>query len=90
MMLKDTVSVIVPAYNREKYIKRCIDSILNQTYPKLQIIAVDDGSKDKTPQILNDYANQVTDHGLLDSTLETIREESEGVIETVADRGWLN
>lgn len=46
------VSVIVPCYNREKTIKRCIDSIVRQTFPPYEIIAVDDGSTDRTVAIL--------------------------------------
>lgn len=42
------VSVIVPVYNVEKYIDKCIESIINQTYEHLQIILVDDGSTDKS------------------------------------------
>lgn len=46
------ITVIVPTYNREKTIKRCLDSILNQSYPVFEIIVVDDGSTDKTLDIL--------------------------------------
>ena len=42
----EKVSVIVPVYNGEKSIKRCSDSILNQDYPELELILVDDGSRD--------------------------------------------
>ena len=42
------ISVVVPVYNTEKYIAKCIDSIMNQTYPNLEIIIVDDGSTDKS------------------------------------------
>ena len=40
------ISVIVPVYNAEKYLRKCIDSIINQTYSNLQIILVDDGSEE--------------------------------------------
>ena len=54
-MTKKLVSVIIPAYNIEKYIGRCLDSILSQTYENLEIIIVDDGSSDGTGKILEDY-----------------------------------
>ena len=49
------VSVIVPAYNQEKYIGRCMDSILGQSLEEIEVIAVDDGSTDATPDILRRY-----------------------------------
>lgn len=53
--MKKFVSIIIPAYNAEKTIKRCIDSIINQSYHFLQIIIIDDGSKDRTQEIINNY-----------------------------------
>lgn len=50
------VSVIVAAYNAEKYIRRCLDSILAQTMPDFEVIVVNDGSTDGTPAILDEYA----------------------------------
>ena len=44
----DLISVVVPIYNSEKYLTKCIQSICNQTYQELQIILVNDGSKDNT------------------------------------------
>ena len=49
------VSVIVPVYNGEKYLSRCIDSILGQTLRDIEIILIDDGSKDNSGQIMADY-----------------------------------
>ena len=54
--MKEKVSVIVPIYKVEKYIKKCIDSLVNQTYKNLEIILVDDGSPDKCGEICDEYA----------------------------------
>ena len=50
------VSVIVPIYNVEKYIKKCLNSLVNQTLQEIQIILVNDGSKDKSGEIAKEYA----------------------------------
>ena len=50
------ISVIVPVYNVEKYLRKCVDSILNQTYTDFELLLVDDGSTDGCPQICDDYA----------------------------------
>jgi glycosyltransferase involved in cell wall biosynthesis/nucleoside phosphorylase len=54
------ISVIVPVYNRQHTIKRAVDSIIAQSYKPQEIIIVDDGSTDKTKEILNSYGNKVT------------------------------
>ena len=52
----ETISVIIPAYNVAPWLPRCLDSVLAQTYSKLEIIVVDDGSADNTRQVMEDYA----------------------------------
>ena len=51
----DKISIVVPIYKIEKYIKECVDSLLKQTYTNLEIILVDDGSPDNCPQICDEY-----------------------------------
>ena len=69
------ISIIVPIYNVEKYLKKCIDSIINQTYTNLEIILVDDGSKDNSGKICDEYAKK-------DIRIKTIHKKNEGVSET--------
>lgn len=57
-MKKPIISVIVPIYNVEPYLQRCVDSILRQTYKNLEVILVDDGSPDSCPYICDEYAER--------------------------------
>ena len=61
--MADLLSVIVPVYNAEKYIGRCIESILAQAKVYFELIAVDDGSSDKSLKILENYARN--DHRVI-------------------------
>lgn len=66
------VSIIVPVYNAEKYLPYCVDSILAQSYRTLEIILIDDGATDKSPQICDSYA-------ALDSRVHVIHQENGGI-----------
>ena len=67
-----TVSVIVPVYNIANYLAECLDSLINQTYRKLEIIVVDDGSTDASSQIADDY-------GKKDSRIKVIHQKNSGL-----------
>ena len=56
--LRTKVCIIVPVYKVEKYIEKCIDSLVDQTYKNIEIILVDDGSPDKCPEICDSYASK--------------------------------
>lgn len=67
------LSVIVPVYNTEKYLPKCLDSILSQTMQELEIICVNDGSVDSSPDILRRYAEK-------DSRIRVIHKENGGLV----------
>ena len=56
--MEDLVSVLIPVYNVENYIDKCIESVVNQTYKNIEVILVDDGSKDNSSKICDDYAKK--------------------------------
>ena len=66
------ISIIVPIYNVEAYLNRCVDSILRQTISNIEIILVDDGSDDHCPEICDDYA-------LCDSRIKVIHKKNGGL-----------
>jgi alpha-1,3-rhamnosyltransferase len=55
------VSVCIPAYNHEKYILESIESVINQEYKNLELIIINDGSRDNTGKIIEDYQNSIQD-----------------------------
>lgn len=71
VMKEELISVIVPVYNVEKYLKRSIESIINQTYKNLEIMLIDDGSTDKSGSICDEYAK-------LDKRIKVIHKENGG------------
>lgn len=69
------VSVIVPAYNSQNSIRRCVESILTQEYQNLEVLLIDDGSTDDTPKILDEFADQ-------DKRVRCIHKPNSGVSDT--------
>lgn len=74
-MTKGLISVIIPVYNTEKYLERCIGSVLDNTYKNLEIICVNDGSPDNSLQILNHFAT-------LDNRIKVVCKENGGLSDT--------
>lgn len=70
--MNDLLSIIIPAYNIENYIGRCLESLINQTYQSLEIIVIDDGSTDNTLSVIDEYCHK-------DSRIKFIHKENEGV-----------
>ena len=57
-MIKPKISVIIPVYNVEKYLSKCLDSVVNQTLKDIEIIVVNDGSPDNSQKIIDDYTKK--------------------------------
>ena len=66
------ISIIIPVYNVEKYLSKCLDSVINQIYKNLEIILIDDGSPDNCGKICDEYAKK-------DSRIKVIHKENGGV-----------
>ena len=67
------ISIIIPVYNTEEYLRQCLDSVLLQTFRDIEIICVDDGSTDSSPQILDSYKAH-------DSRIKVIHKENTGLV----------
>ena len=72
-MIKPKISIIVPIYNAEKYLRKCLDSLVNQTLKDIELILVNDGSKDNTEVILNEYKKKY-------KNIKVINQQNQGVI----------
>ena len=70
--MSDLISVIIPIYKVEKYLNRCVESIVNQTYENLEIILVDDGSPDSCPKMCDEWAKK-------DKRIKVVHKENGGV-----------
>ena len=69
--MRDSISIIVKVYNEEKYLEKCIDSILNQSYQNLEIILIDDGSTDNSGSICDEYKKK-------DKRVQVIHQKNQG------------
>lgn len=76
-----TISIIVPVYNSESTIERCLDSLINQSYNNIELIIIDDGSKDKSSFIIHEYQE-------LHNNMRVIEQENYGV-SIARNRGLL-
>lgn len=71
MRVTPLISIIIPVYNTDKYLERCLSSVTNQTYQNIEIIIVDDGSTDKSPTIIKKYVKK-------DPRVKVINQENSG------------
>lgn len=70
--MKEKVSIIIPVYNSERTLERCLDSVINQTYKNIEILIVNDGSKDKSLEIMKEYQKK-------DNRIMVINQENKGL-----------
>ncbi len=70
--MEDLVSIIIPVYNTEKYLSKCLESVINQTYKNLEIILINDGSTDKSKEICESFAKK-------DKRIQILNKENSGV-----------
>ena len=71
-MRKELITIVVPVYNVEKYLNRCVSSIVNQTYHNLEIILVDDGSPDSCPHMCDEWSEK-------DNRIKVVHKENAGL-----------
>ena len=71
-MKKDLISIIIPIYNVEKYLRDCLESVINQTYENIEMILVDDGSPDNCGKICDEYSKR-------DSRIKVIHKPNGGL-----------
>ena len=69
---KEVVSIVIPIYNVEAYLKQCLETIVNQTYPNLEIILVNDGAPDKSEEICKEFFKR-------DSRIRYVRQVNGGL-----------
>lgn len=74
------ISIIIPVYNTEKYLERCINSVLDSTYENFEILLVDDGSNDRSLEICRNYSDR-------DSRIRVFMQKSRGGVSSARNRG---
>ena len=74
-MAEPKISIIVPVYNTEKYLVKCLDSLIHQTFENIEIVCINDGSTDASLEILKNYE-------LMDKRIKIIEQNNKGLSET--------
>lgn len=82
IQIHDLVSIVIPVYNVEKYVTQCLESVINQTYKKIEIIVVDDGGSDNSLEICRDFA-------VRDNRIKIISQENRG-LNAARETGFAN
>ena len=71
-MKEEKISIVIPVYNTSKYLSKCLDSVINQSYSNIEIVLVNDGSKDNSGDICDLYSSK-------DKRIKVIHKENGGV-----------
>ncbi|MDU0356373.1 glycosyltransferase family A protein [Paraglaciecola aquimarina] len=79
-MKKDLITVIIPVYNHENYVQHTINSIIQQTYSNIELIVINDGSRDKSNEMIKDIADKCTERF---THFTHIDKKNEGIIKTL-------
>ena len=87
--MSDIISIIVPAYNAERYLRRCLDSVIAQTYDDLEIILVNDGSSDGTAALAKNYASRDSRIRLIDKPNGGVSSARNTGLECVSSEAFL-
>lgn len=77
--MEHLVSVIIPVYNVENYLQKCLDSCFSQTYANIEVVAINDGSTDTSGEVLDEYAAN-------ESRLKVFHQQNKGVVYA---RNWV-
>lgn len=88
--MRKLVSIIIPIYNAEKTLRQCLESVINQTYQKLEIILINDGSTDNSSQICYEYKNKDSRIIVVDNQIQEYQNQFKWRFFSIYDKKLFN